>query len=73
MEKKILENTRIALQNGAVDTLILSEKTDKKITKELKDLAEKIGSTIEIVSIETEEGDQFLNLKGIGAILRFQV
>jgi len=67
------EKTKTALQNGAVDVLILSEKTDKKITREFKDLAKNIGSTVEIVSIETEEGEQFLNLKGIGAILRFQI
>jgi len=41
--------------------------------KEFKDLAENIGSTIEIVSLETEEGEQFKNLSGIGAILRFRV
>ena len=46
---------------------------DKKIAKELKTIANNIGSTIEIVSIETEEGEQFKNLSGIGAILRFRV
>ncbi len=28
---------------------------------------------VEIISIETEEGDQFFNLGGIGSILRFRV
>ncbi len=68
-----LENTRVALQNGAVETLLLSEKTDKKISSELKKLAKNIGSEIEIISTETEEGQQFLNLKGIGAKLRFRI
>jgi peptide chain release factor subunit 1 len=36
-------------------------------------MAENIGSKIEIVSTETEEGDQFKNLGGIGAILRFRM
>lgn len=67
------ENTRVALQNGAVEILFLSEKTDKKISNELKKLAKNIGSEIEIISTETEEGQQFRNLKGIGAILRFRI
>jgi len=61
------------LEYGAVDTLILSRKTNKKISKELRDIAENISSEIEIVSVETEEGQQFWNLGGIGAILRFEV
>jgi len=36
-------------------------------------LAENIGSKIEIVSIETTEGEQFNNLSGIGAILRYKI
>ncbi len=67
------EAVKDALLKGAVDILILSKDTDKKIMKEFKDLAENIGSTIEIVSLETEEGEQFKNLSGIGAILRFRV
>ncbi len=65
--------TRKALELGAVDTLLLSENTNKKTIKELKKLAENIGSTVEIISNETEEGQQFSNLGGIGAILRFSV
>jgi peptide chain release factor subunit 1 len=67
------ENTKTALEYGAVDTLILSKTTDKKIAKKLKTLAENISSGIEIVSVDTEEGKQFENLGGIGAILRFKV
>jgi len=62
-----------ALEFGAVDILILSKDYDKKSSKELKKLAEKIGSTIEIVSTETEEGEQFNNLSGAGALLRFRI
>ena len=62
-----------ALEFGAVDILILSKDYDKKLAKELKKLAEKIGSTIEIVSTETEEGEQFNNLSGAGALLRFKI
>ena len=68
-----IENVKKALERGAVDTLILSKDTDKKVMKELKALAENIGSKIEIVSLETEEGEQFKNLSGVGAILRFRI
>ncbi len=67
------EDTKQALKYGAVDLLILSKDTDKKISKEFKKLAEDMGSSIEIVSTETEEGIQFKNLSGIGSILRFRV
>ena len=66
-------DTKKALDYGAVDVLILSKSLDKAIAKSLKELAGNTGSTIEIVSTETEEGQQFNNLGGIGAILRFQV
>ncbi|OGJ12493.1 hypothetical protein A3K82_03075 [Candidatus Pacearchaeota archaeon RBG_19FT_COMBO_34_9] len=64
---------RKALQYGAVEILIISKAFDKKIAKELTELAENIGSKIEIVSTETTEGEQFQNLSGIGALLRFKV
>ena len=66
-------DTRQALKYGAVETLFLSKSTDKVLAKELKELAKSIGSNIEIISVETEEGMQFKNLGGIGAILRFAV
>jgi peptide chain release factor subunit 1 len=66
-------DTKTALEYGAVDTLILSKDTDKKVAKELKEKAESTGATVEVVSTETEEGDQFKNLGGIGAVLRFKV
>jgi len=61
-----------ALNYGAVDTLIISKKYDKELAKKLKDIAVNMGTTIEIVSDETEEGNQFLSLGGIGAIQRFK-
>ena len=66
-------DTKQALQYGAVDILFLSKGTDKELHKELTDIAKNIGSVIEIISIDTEEGIQFKNLGGIGAILRFGV
>ena len=67
------DRVKKALSLGAVDTLILSEKTDKIISRELMKIAEQMGTNVEYVSTETGEGQQFLNLSGIGAILRFSV
>jgi len=64
---------RKALEFGAVDTLLLSKKLDKKTAKELTKLAENISSDVQIISIDTEEGQQFYNLSGIGALLRFKI
>jgi len=64
---------RKALQYGAVDILLVTKDYDKEKAKELKALAENIGSKIEIVSTETTEGEQFSNLSGIGALLRFKI
>ncbi len=62
-----------ALENGAVQKLILYNKLDKALTKELEAMAETISSEIFYVSDETNEGLQFKNLGGIGALLRFAI
>jgi peptide chain release factor subunit 1 len=67
------ENVKKALELAAVDTIYLSRKIEKVKAKELEELANKISATIEHISVETEEGQQFYNLSGIGAILRFQI
>lgn len=67
-----IDETRRALQYGAVDILLLSKTVDRDLVKELSALAQNIGSTVEIVSTDTDEGEQFHNLGGIGAILRFK-
>lgn len=67
------KDVRKALEYGAVEVLILSKEVEKKLSKELQQLAENIGSTVEIVSTDTTEGEQFNNLSGIGAILRFKI
>jgi peptide chain release factor subunit 1 len=66
------EDVKKALEFGAVETLIISKSFDKTKTKELKNIAENMGTTIELVSTETTEGDQFFKLGGLGAIQRFQ-
>jgi len=66
-------DTKKALEYGAVETLFLSKDIDKNIAKQLKKIAENISAKIEIISTETEEGQQFYNLSGIGAILRYKL
>ena len=68
-----LEDVKRALNYGAVDVLLLSKTIDKSISKELKKTAEDMGTEIEIISVETEEGKQFKNLSGVGALLRYKV
>jgi len=67
------EKTKHALELGAVDVLFMSTKTPKPLVKEFRKIAESMGTNVKIISVETSEGEQFLNLGGIGAILRFEV
>jgi peptide chain release factor subunit 1 len=68
------ERTSIALERGAVETLLLSTKLPKELTQELETLASNIGSEVILISTDNQDGEQFLNLtKGIGAILRFAI
>jgi peptide chain release factor subunit 1 len=67
------ENVDKAFEYGAVQTLLISKKIDKAVTHEMIKKAESISAEVEIVSVETPEGEQFYNLGGIGAVLRFQL
>lgn len=68
------EKTRLALERGAVQVLLISKKLKKEKIDEFTSLGENIGSEVYIISTESPEGEQFFNLtKGIGAILRFQI
>ena len=62
-----------ALKLASVDTLFLSKKLDKGTASELRRIAEESSAKVETVSVDTEEGQQFWNLSGIGAILRFSL
>jgi len=67
-----LEKVRLALERGAVDTLLISKDLPKEQQEELEKSAERIGSKVFIVSKDTQHGEQFANLtKGVGAMLRF--
>lgn len=67
------EKVRFAIKMGAIEILFLSKDVDKALTKELSKLASDIGSEVKIISTEISEGQQFLNMGGIGAILRFVI
>lgn len=67
------ENVRKALKFGAVDILILSDSLSREKIRELSEMATSTSSKVEIVSTETPEGEQFKNISGMGAILRFSV
>jgi peptide chain release factor subunit 1 len=64
---------RKALQFGAVNLLLISRDFDKAVAREFKKLAEQMGTNVEMVSTETEEGQQFFSMSGVGALLRFKV
>lgn len=66
------ERTKLALERGAVDVLLLSQTLPKDQIRELEKEADRIGSTVILISKENQDGEQFFHLtKGVGAILRF--
>ena len=62
-----------ALEYGAVDTLLLSRRLKKEEIAELEHIAAQTSVKIEMVSDEIDEGVQFWNLGGVGAMLRFKI
>jgi stalled ribosome rescue protein Dom34 len=62
-----------ALNMGAVEKLLLSKKLKREKMHELEQKAIGISSEIVLISDETDEGKQFYNLGGIGAILRYAI
>ncbi len=67
------EKTKKAIEYGAVDILLLSEDLDEGDLTEFENLADIKGTHIEVISNETKEGQQFKQLGGIGALLRFAI
>lgn len=67
------EPVKKALSYAAVETLLISRKLDKEEIKEYEKMGKDISSNIILISTETEEGVQFYNIGGIGAILRFKI
>ncbi len=68
-----LEDTKKALELGAVDVLLLSEELDDKVVDELEKLADSFGTTVEIISVDTREGVQLRDLGKVAGILRFPI
>ncbi len=68
------ERVALALERGAVDTLLISTKLEKSEIAEYEKKALNIGASVVLISTETVEGVQFYNItKGVGAILRFSL
>ncbi len=67
------EYVKHAIKLGAVKTLLISEKFDPKKAEEIIESAENTGSEWYVISDETREGKQIIDLGGIAAILRFAV
>jgi peptide chain release factor subunit 1 len=67
-EKQVLS----LLQMGVVETLLLSEGLDDDKLEELEGEAEKVGSEVRIISVETREGVQLREMGMVAAILRYE-
>jgi len=67
------EEVEKALEYGAVETLLLSKKLSKDEIRKYEKLAEETSVKVELISMDLDEGVQFWNLGGIGAILRFKI
>lgn len=66
------ERVRLALERGAVKTLMVSDKLSREKMKEFEELANMIGAEFFIIRFEHPDGEQFWNLtSGFGAVLRF--
>jgi len=68
-----LKEVKKALELGAVEILLLSDSLEEDIMEQLEEIAENMGTEIEIISIETREGIQLKDLGGIAAILRYEL
>lgn len=61
------------LKMGVVDTLLLSESLADKDIEMFEAEAEKLGTNVQLISVDTREGAQLRDLGKIGAILRYPV
>lgn len=66
------KEVRRKLEMGAVNTLLVSEELDTELVHDLVEKAEEIGSDMELISTEFEEGAQLKRaFGGVAAILRY--
>lgn len=68
-----LEYVKKALENGAVEILLLSEALDSKIVDELEKVCMQYGSKAKLVSTDTREGAQLRDIGKVAAILRYAI
>ena len=67
------EPVKEAINLGAVEVVLLSEKLSDDKINELEELASKYGAEVRLISVETREGVQLRDLNGIAAILRYPI
>lgn len=68
-EEEVMKHIKM----GAVDIVLLSESLDDKRIDEFDEEAQKVGTTVQIISIETREGVQLRDLGKAASILRYPV
>ncbi len=66
-----LDDVYAALEQGRVETVLVSDKLDIDDVKKIEKLANQLGSQIEVISSETPEGNQLIQLGKVAAILRY--
>ncbi|MBI2549133.1 peptide chain release factor aRF-1 [Candidatus Woesearchaeota archaeon] len=67
------QETMQHVQNGTVDTLLLSEELDEQLMEKFEEEAKKLGTVVKIISTETREGIQLRDIGRIAAILRYEI
>ncbi len=67
------QEVKKALEAGAVEILLLSEKLDDEKLDEFDKIAQGFGTDVRIISTETREGVQLKDLGMIAAILRYDM
>lgn len=66
------DNVLKALEMGAVDIILISDTLEQEI-EFFEEKAQQFGTTVEIVSMDTREGDQLFQIGGIAAMLRWKI
>lgn len=67
------EDIEKAVKYKAVEMLLISKNYDKTEARRIVKEATESSTEIKIISTETAEGEQFKNLGGLGALLRYEV
>lgn len=62
-----------ALEMGAVETILVSETVNEKTVDKFLEVADNFGSEVEVISVETMEGNQLKDIGGFAAILRYDM